>query len=473
MRKLILAAVLMAAWPMSGRADELSDLKAQLEAALKSIQALQQRVEALEAEKAKAAAAPPEVQPTTAPAEPKAATAPVPAEAKEAAAPAPAAAEGAPVIAPQAVAEKGAADSDKARLEITGKVQLDLIYDFKRMNPDWNATLRPSQIPVNCPGDPGCGKDGTTVLSVRQSMIDFKGYIPTSLGEIKTDLSFDLFGTGGGNTEIRLLNAWGELGKFGLGQYYTLFMNVDTFPNIIDYWGPSGMVFLRNPQVRYTPMDRKGMKLAFSLEAPNAAIDTGKVSDVDPTLGVEGWTRWPDFVGQLTLNGDWGEFQTGGILRSVGYQTTTSASGNPSGSVTGWGLNVNGWLNTWGKDRLVGQLIYGHGIASYMNDGGVDLAPDASLRAEAVPSLAGFLYYEHYWSEKWSSALGFSAHHQDNTAGQNGTAFRQGSYASTNLLWYPTRNVLGGVELLWGKLKQFSGESEDDVRVQFSGQYKF
>jgi len=33
--------------------------------------------------------------------------------------------------------------------------------------------------------------------------------------------------------------------------------------------------------------------------------------------------------------------------------------------------------------------------------------------------------------------------------------------------------VLGGVELLWGKLQQFSGDSADDVRVQFSGQYKF
>ena len=383
-------------------------------------------------------------------------------------------AEGAPVIAPKALPEKGAADPNKARLEISGKVQLDVIYDFKRMNPDWNATERPSQIPVNCPGDPGCGKDGETIFSVRQSAIDFKGYVPTSLGELKTELSFDLFGNGGGSTtQFRLLNAWAELGKFGLGQYYTLFMNINTFPNIIDYWGPSGMTFLRNPQVRYTPLDRKGMKLAFSLEAPNSAVDTGKVSDVDPTLGVEGWTKWPDFVGNLTLNGDWGEFQTGGILRSVGYQTTTTASGNPSGSVVGWGLNVNGWLNTWGKDRISGQLVYGHAIASYMNDGGVDIAPNASLQAEAVPSIGGFLYYDHYWSEKWSTSLGFSAHRQDNTAGQHGNAFRQGSYASTNLLWYPAKNVLGGVELLWGKLQQFNGESADDVRVQFSGQYKF
>ena len=471
MRKLIVAIALAAASPMNCQADELSDLKAQLDAAIKSIQQLKQRVEALEAEKEKAAGAAP------APAEAKAAPAPAAEEAKKAAAPAPAAAPtmaaGAPVVAPDATPEKGAPDSNKARLEISGKVQLDLIYDFKRMNPQWVATERPSQIPVTCPGDAGCGQDGSTIFSVRQSAIAFKGYIPTTAGEIKTDLSFDLFGTGGGNTEIRLLNAWAEFGKFGVGQYYTLFMNVATFPNIIDYWGPSGMTFLRNPQVRYTAIDRTGMKLAFSLEAPNAAIDTGKVSDVDPTLGVEGWTPWPDFVGNLTLNGDWGEFQTGGILRSVGYQTTTTASGNPSGTVTGWGINVNGWLNTFGKDRVTGQLVYGHAIASYMNDGGVDIAPNANLQAQAVPSLGGFVYYDHYWSDKWSSSLGLSAHRQWNTAGQLGNAFKQGSYASTNLLWYPAKNVLTGAELLWGKLEQFNGESANDVRVQFSGQFKF
>jgi hypothetical protein len=466
MRKLILAVVLMAAWPLSGRADELSDLKAQLEQALKSIQALQQRVEALEAEKAKAAAAP-------APPEVKATAAPAPVEAKEAAAAPEVAKAAAPVVAPNATPEQGAAEPGKARLEITGKVQLDVIYDFDRMNPDWNATLRPSQIPVTCPGDAGCGAEGETIFSVRQTAIDFKGYIPTALGELKTDLYFDMFGSGGGNTQIRLLNAWAELGPVGAGQYDSLFMNLSTFPNTIDYWGPSGMVFLRNPQVRYTPVDRDGTKVAFSIEAPNAAIDTGKVSDVDPALGVEGWTRWPDLVGKYSLQRSWGEFQAAAILRSVGYQTTTSADGNPSGSVTGWGVNLNGWLKTFGKDRITAQIVYGHAIASYMNDGGVDLAPDASLQAEAVPSLGFFVYYDHYWSDKWSSSLGFSAHHQDNTTGQQADAFRQGSYASTNLLWYPAKNVMTGVELIWGKLEQLNGESEDDVRVQFSGQYKF
>ena len=61
---------------------------------------------------------------------------------------------------------------------------LDAIYDFKRVDPDWNATLRPSTIPVNCPGDAGCGKDGETIMSIRQSKIAFKGFVPTPKGEL-------------------------------------------------------------------------------------------------------------------------------------------------------------------------------------------------------------------------------------------------------------------------------------------------
>jgi len=378
------------------------------------------------------------------------------------------------VVAPDATAEKGAKDADKARIEISGKVQADYIFDFKRVDPEWNSTLRPSKIPINCPGDPGCGKDGETIFSVKQTQIAVKGFIPTTAGEIKSEISLDLF-NGGTTNSFRLLNAWAQLGNWAVGQYYTLFMNIDTFPNTIDYWGPNGMTFIRNPQLRYTMPYGKDMKLAVSLESPGSAIDTGKVGAAAPGVGIQGRTHYPDVIGRWSLERESSTLQVAAVLRSIGWETTTTPDNNPSGTKAGYGATVMGFLGVGkGKDRVTGQLVFGKGIASYMNDGGVDIAPNlASREAETVKSVGGFVYFDHYWSDKWSSSFGGSLHRQTNTDGQLDNAFHEGRYASANLLYYPAKNILVGGELLYGRNEQKDGMTGKDQRVQFSAQLKF
>ena len=39
------------------------------------------------------------------------------------------------------------------------------------------------------------------------------------------------------------------------------------------------------------------------------------------------------------------------------------------------------------RDKLMGQVAYGKGISGYINDCCVDLAPNSSLNATAVPLL--------------------------------------------------------------------------------------
>jgi hypothetical protein len=342
------------------------------------------------------------------------------------------------------------------------------------VNPTWAATLRPSQIPIGCPGTPGCGKDDSFIMSVRQSTLGFRTSIPTEMGVVKTDLAFDLFGTDGG-TNIHWLRAWGEIGMFGAGQTDTNFMNIDAFPNTIDYWGPSGMVFIRNPQLRITPYNQGGVTWAFSLEAPNSVIDTGKLTAVDPALGsgIVSRNRLPDLVGSYRQEGDWGHVKAAAILRQVGYQSLNTPSGEPSGQKGGYGLNASGVVKFGKQDQLNWQLAGGTAIASYMNDGGTDLAPDANFRAEAVKSFGWFAYYGHTWANSWTSAIGYSQHEQNNTAGQLGSAFHRGSYGSINLLVPVAKNVLTGAEWVWGRLDTLDGSSATDYRLQFSTKVTF
>ena len=61
-------------------------------------------------------------------------------------------------------------------LNVYGHMQLDLIYDFERVDPTWESTLRPSTIPIE---DGLYGDDGNTVVSVKQTQLGFRGQTPT------------------------------------------------------------------------------------------------------------------------------------------------------------------------------------------------------------------------------------------------------------------------------------------------------
>ena len=367
------------------------------------------------------------------------------------------------------------AEENKTRFDFYGFVQLDTIYDFDRMDPDWKDSLRPSKIPIDCPGDAGCGTDGETILSVRQTRAGVDIFVPTDLGELKAKLEFELYGVGSdaGKTTPRLRHAYGEIGPFLAGQTWSTFMDIDTFPNTIEYWGPPGMIFWRNLQVRWTPYRNDNSHFSVALESPSSAVDDGKLSGISPALNVTGKTDYPDLTAHWRNDADWGHVQVAGILRSVGYENTASPDGEPSGNETGYGLNLTGSLRVGEKNTIKAAVAWGKAIASYFNDGGIDLAPSATIGPETLPILGWHAFYDHSWNKKWSSSLGWAMAKQDNSEGQTDSAFKSNQYGLINLLHYPTNNIMVGGELQYGEYEQKGGNTADDTRLQISLKYMF
>ena len=210
-----------------------------------------------------------------------------------------------------AVAAPAFAQNGGTRLDLTGFAMLDMGYQTNQNHPDWFDAIRPTKLPSF---ENEFGADGNFYAGVRQSRFGVRSYTPTEMGELRTIFEFELFGTGvdAGQTTFRLRHAWGELGKFGAGQTWSPFMDPDVFPNSVEYWGPNGMVFFRNVQLRFTPWQAdSGSRFVVALERPGASADQGVYADRIELAGVERELPDAGHLGALPLGRGLGSLSGG------------------------------------------------------------------------------------------------------------------------------------------------------------------
>jgi len=368
------------------------------------------------------------------------------------------------------------------KIEIYGFTQGDMINDFKTNNPDWFDVNRPSRLPAFTDE---FGHNGHTWFSARQSRFGTKATIPTSTKPITVVFDWDLFGVGvdAGQTTIRPRHMYGQWGVFGAGQTESPFMDLDVFPNILEYWGPNGMLFFRNVQFFYEPLNEpNGTRAIIALERPGASADAGLLSDRIELQNILARFPVPDLSATYRYAGNWGYAKIGGIVRWIRWDDVlTTDAFDLNGGVTGWGVSLSGGYKAGKKDLIHAQVIYGAGVENYFNDAPVDVGvrtnldePRTPVTGKALPDFGMVLYLDHTWNDHFTSAIGYSRVDIDNSNLQLPEAFKIGQYASTNLLWTPVKNVLIGGEFQWGYRQNHSdGFHFNDYRLQFSGKYSF
>lgn len=369
-------------------------------------------------------------------------------------------------------------DTGSNSMEIYGFVMLDNGYQAKQNDPDWFDVVRPTKLPAF---KDEFGADGNWFASVRQTRFGVKTNTPTGLGDLKTQFEFELFGTGvdAGQTTFRLRHAYGELGHFGAGQTWSPFMDIDVFPNSLEYWGPNGMVFFRNVQLRWMPI-QGDTRLTFALERPGASADQGRYADRIELQNIAPHFPYPDLSGEFRLGRGWGYVELAGIVRYIKWEDTLTDPFDLSGSQTGWGVNLSSNLKL-GNNTLRLQAVYGEGIENYMNDAPADIGirnnftdPRRPILGKVLPVLGVVAFLDFNWTDRLSTLIGYSLVKIDNTDGQADDAFKHGDYALVNLLFSPVKNFMWGGEVQYGRRENFrDGFTSDDLRVQFSFKYSF
>lgn len=371
-----------------------------------------------------------------------------------------------------AVAEVG-----DSTLDVYGFAMLDTGYQSKQNDPDWFDVLRPTKLPSF---EDEFGEDGEWFAGVRQSRFGVKSNTETSLGNLYTVFEFELFGTGSdaGQTTFRLRHAYGELGQWGAGQTWSPFMDIDVFPNSVEYWGPNGMVFFRNVQLRWMPI-KGDTRLTFALERPGASADQGDFSDRIELANITSNFPYPDLSAEYRHATGFGYVEVAGIVRYMEWTDRLDDGDDLSGDAIGWGINLTSNVKL-GNSTLRLGAVYGEGIQNYMNDAPADVGPEItgdptrSLDGVPLPMLGLTAFVDTNWSDKVSTTIGYSRLDIDTTDGQSADAFELGEYALANVMFYPVKNVMFGPELQWGKRHNArDGFTSDDFRVQFSVKYNF
>jgi len=367
----------------------------------------------------------------------------------------------------------------KPTFEIYGFAMLDIGHDFKQIDPAFFDTMRVTKLPSS---EKQFGENNSTFAGVRQSRLGFQSSSPTALGELKTKFEIDMFGVGGdaGQTTIRLRHAWGEVGAFGAGQTMSPFMDIDVFPNSLEYWGPTGMVFFRNVQFRWTPL-RGDNTFMVGIERPGASGDAGVYADRVELQNIKPRFPLPDLSAAFKASRKWGYVRVGGMLREIKYDDLLDDQFQLSGSVTGWGLNLTSNLNAGKRDVIRLGLVFGEGIQNYMNDSPIDVGIKNQLAntvtpivGEALPIVGITAFLDHNWNDRTSTAIGYSRQDIDNSDGQAPNAFKAGQYVLGNVLYNPVPNVMVGAEVQWGRRENFSdGFHSDGLHLQFSFKYNF
>lgn len=382
----------------------------------------------------------------------------------------------------QCMAQQEQQEEQQKSLQVYGFAMVDMGYNFDQIDPRWFDALRINRLPKY---KNQFAPDGTFFFGVRQTRFGVAGFTPTKIGDLKVVYEFDMFGTGSdeGQTTMRLRHAYGELGKFLAGQANSPFMDADVWPNTVEYWGPSGMVFYRNVQLRYAPIKTDDKELFIALERPGAGADKGTVSTPEFPIStldsVKGRNSVPDVSAHFKKKGGWGSVQLAGILRPLKWEDTrvVKSGGDLSGSTTGWGAHLSTVINLTKSTVFRGSAVHGEGIQNYMQDAPNDVGVVVSgnrYEGEALPVTGLMAWIDHNWTPNFWTSLGYSSVDIDNTETAKGsTSYKTGQYAMLTIGTNPFTNAMAAIEFQWGQREGEDGFTSEAKKIQLSFKYNF
>ncbi len=250
-------------------------------------------------------------------------------------------------------------------LKVGGFIKIDGVEDIKGGGIGGTATDF-TEIPLKGTNASRRGPDFNA--TARQTQLAISSLTPTAFGDLKTYASIDFYGGTNGtglytnSYAPRLFEGYVSFSKVAggsvlVGQTWSTFMDLDSYPETLDLNGPLGTVFIRQPMLRYVHDLGGGSKVYLAAEAAYADFEGANPYPVYSGGGAPSSNiinPIPDFVGKYTYDASWGHVAVAGIARYIKADTggATVSNFNGDSGVFGGGFVGAATIKTVGKDTI-------------------------------------------------------------------------------------------------------------------------
>ena len=382
-------------------------------------------------------------------------------------------------------------------LRLYGFAELNWVHDFKGDSSDIDYASFAPYIPLK--GSAQYARKNRDYLTARTTRLGLEAGTPTRFGVLSAKIEGDFnneprlgstalyaepsSGNPGGiftqqatsSYGFRIRQGYGQFGGLLAGMTWSTFMDVDNFPETVDYNGPIGNTFIRQPVLRYTYGTPDYGNFIVALENSSTyVLDPGNPSGV----ATSSISRMPDAVLRWDKGFQWGSASIRGVTQELRIDDGAGAKA----TARGYGVGASALLKTFGSDYLVLAVTYGDGIGRYMNyiEGSIYDSTTGRIEIErAVGVVAG---YQIKASDQWRFNLVYGmTRNFDNayTDVVKANGFDSGRFAvnrtvqaaHAGFFFTPIKTVDFGLEGMYLYRKALNGDTGDGLRLNASFKY--
>jgi len=373
-----------------------------------------------------------------------------------------------------------------------GYAELNWIHAFKNDNTENDYSTFAPYLPLD--GSDAAKRGGRDYLTARESRLGLEAGMPTRFGVLSMKIEGDFNNEPrlGGSAVyapdsakgiytqqisnsygFRLRHAYGSFAGLLVGQTWSTFMDADNFPETVDYNGPVGATFIRQPQIRYSYTAGKAGTFTAALENSVTYVLNG----ADGSVVNASASRLPDLV----VRWDKG-FEVGALSLRAMTQELRIKGGGVDATKRGYGIAASGLVKTRGRDFLTWGVTYGTGVGRYLNyvEGAAYDPADDEIKLETA--IGGYLGYQ----LKASDALRFNLAggvtyelDSDYTDLAEAGGFDRGQFgvnrwvyqAHAGFFYSPVPSTDFGFEAIYSGRQTLADEKGQEFRLNLLGRY--